>query len=71
MDYEAFYNSPNSYRPPKYTEEFETAKKQVKEQNRMWMERTEKEKPEGFDAVANYACSRNKTDYDMGAKDEK
>ncbi|KAN0089046.1 hypothetical protein V8E51_019306 [Hyaloscypha variabilis] len=72
VDHEALYNPPDSYRPPKYTaEEFEIAKKECEEYNRKLFERIEKERAEGVDVDAKYACNRKQADYDLSPKDEK
>ncbi len=72
VDHEALYNPPDSYRPPKYTaEEFEEAKKKTAEHNRKIREKIEKERAEGVDVDAKYACTKQQADYDLSPKEEK
>ncbi|KAE9364952.1 hypothetical protein N431DRAFT_549339 [Stipitochalara longipes BDJ] len=71
VDHEALYNPPDSFRPPKYTaEEFEIAKKECDEHNRKLKEKIEKEKAEGVDVEAKYACNRKQADYDLSPKNK-
>jgi hypothetical protein len=69
VDYEALYNPPDSYRPPKWTvEEFAEKKKETARLTREMMERIEKEREEGVDVDAKYACKRKRADYDLSPK---
>ncbi|PMD57883.1 uncharacterized protein K444DRAFT_631612 [Hyaloscypha bicolor E] len=72
VDHEALYNPPDSYRPPKWTaEEFAEKKKETAKRNKELMERIEKEREEGVDVDAKYACSREQADYDLSPKGDK
>jgi len=72
VDHEALYNPPDSYRPPKWTaEEFEERKKETARKNQEIKERIERERQEGVDVDAKYACTRKQADYDLSSKEEK
>jgi hypothetical protein len=72
VDYEALYNPPDSYRPPKWTaEELVVVRKEMEEKNKKLREQIEKERAEGVDVDAKYACTRKQADYDLSPKAEK
>ncbi len=69
VDHEALYETPDEYRPPRYTaEELEAVKAQIEEINRTMMEQYEKEKQEGVDLDAKYACGRAQADFDLSPR---
>ena len=63
VDHEALYNSPDSYRTRMWTaEEFAEQKKEMVRRNKELMERMQREREEGVDVDAKYACSRKQAD---------
>ncbi len=72
FDHEALYNPPDSFRPPKWTaEEFAEKRKEVARYNKELMEKIEKEREEGVDVDAKYACKRKRADYDLSVREQK
>ncbi len=66
VDHEALYNPSDSYRPPKWTaEELVMVKMQMEENNRKLRDKVEKERADGEDVNAKYACTRKQADYDL------
>ncbi|KAK0114001.1 hypothetical protein ONS95_014244 [Cadophora gregata] len=66
---EALFHPADDLRPPKYTEEDKVRlSKEVEEKNRQLREKIEKEKSEGVDVAAKYACGRVTNDYDLSPK---
>jgi hypothetical protein len=72
VDHSALFNPPDYLRPPRYTkEEFEAKKLEAAESNRKMREKIEKEREEGVDVGAKYACTRVQADYDLTPKENK
>lgn len=66
VDYQALYNPPDDFRPPKYTEEDrKRVKLKVAEINRKLLEKVEQEKRVGVNTAEKYACDRVTSDYDL------
>ncbi|KAE9367464.1 hypothetical protein N431DRAFT_470897 [Stipitochalara longipes BDJ] len=69
--HEALFNPPASLRPPVITEEeAKEIMKETERKNREMKERIERERGEGVDVDAKYACGRLQSDHDLRPKED-
>lgn len=68
-DRKALFECPEDSKPREHTEEsLKIAMEETKEKNRKLMEQIEKERSEGVDVDAKYACGRAVSDYDLSPR---
>lgn len=71
VDNEALFNPPDQYRPPKWSaEEYAVVQRDIEEYNEKLREKIDKEREEGIDVAAKYACGRKRNDYDLSPRTE-